>query len=107
MKTAAGPVRVSYHCDDLSHAIPPHVLDATPQMVKFPALKNKSMGTAYWRQKGRLNESDLLILRGFAQGVPTAQLARELECDRLELLKFRYKLQDLAYRFRDPDPETD
>jgi transposase-like protein len=49
----------------------------------------------------------LLILRGFAQGVSTAQLARELECDRLELLKFRHKLQDLAFRFRDPDPLED
>ena len=28
----------------------------------------------------------MLILRGFAQGVPTAQLARELGCDRKELL---------------------
>ncbi len=26
----------------------------------------------------------VLIVRGFAQGVPTAQLARELECDRSE-----------------------
>lgn len=49
----------------------------------------------------------LLILRGFAQGVPTAQLARELGCDRLELLRFRHKLQDLAYHFRDPDPLGD
>lgn len=38
----------------------------------------------------------VLILRGFAQGVPTAQLARELECDRSELLKWRHRLQDLA-----------
>jgi transposase-like protein len=40
----------------------------------------------------------VLILRGFAQGVSTAQLARELECDRSELLKWRHRLQDLAFR---------
>ena len=49
----------------------------------------------------------LLILRGFAQGASTARLARELECDRLELLRFRHKLQDPAYRFRDLDPLED
>lgn len=49
----------------------------------------------------------LLILRGFAQGTSTARLARELACDRLELLRFRHKLQGLAYRFRDLDPLED
>src|SRR5262245_57496581 len=49
----------------------------------------------------------LLILRGFAQGATTARLARELECDRLELLRSRHKLQDLAYRLRDLDPLED
>jgi transposase-like protein len=43
----------------------------------------------------------VLILRGFAQGVPTAQLARELECDRAELLKWRHRLQDMAFRAAD------
>jgi transposase-like protein len=43
----------------------------------------------------------VLILRGFAQGVPTAQLARELACDRSELLVLRHRLQDAAWRFRD------
>jgi transposase-like protein len=49
----------------------------------------------------------LLILRGFARGEATARLARELECDRLELLRSRHKLQDLAYRLRDLDPLED
>ncbi len=49
----------------------------------------------------------VLILRGFSQGVSTARLARELGCDRLELLRFRHKLQDLASRFRDLDPLAD
>ncbi|MGH3513512.1 MAG: transposase [Pseudonocardiaceae bacterium] len=38
----------------------------------------------------------LLILRGLAQGVPTAQLARELGCDRAHLLALRHRLQDAA-----------
>lgn len=38
----------------------------------------------------------VLILRGIWQGTPTAQLARELGCDRKHLLEFRHKLQALA-----------
>ena len=49
----------------------------------------------------------VLILRGFAQGVPTAQLARELECDRSELLKLRHRLQDAASLGRDRTPLGD
>jgi len=49
----------------------------------------------------------VLILRGFAQGVPTAQLARELECDRSELLKWRHGLQDLAFGAAEPAALSD
>jgi transposase-like protein len=55
----------------------------------------------------------MLILRGFAQGVPTAQLARELGCDRKELLRLRHRLQHNAWRYRvqarldDPVAEAD
>lgn len=49
----------------------------------------------------------VLILRGIAQGAPTAQLARELECDRSELLNLRHRLQDLAFRDRDRMPLED
>ena len=38
----------------------------------------------------------VLILRGIAQGIPTARLARELGCDRKHLLELRHKLQGLA-----------
>jgi transposase-like protein len=48
-----------------------------------------------------------LIVRGVAQGVPTAQLARELGCDRSELLNLRHRLQDAAYRNRDRMPRDD
>jgi transposase-like protein len=49
----------------------------------------------------------VLVVRGFAQGVPTAQLARELECDRSELLTLRHRLQELAFRNRDRIPLDD
>jgi hypothetical protein len=42
----------------------------------------------------------ILIIRGFAQGVPTAQLARELGRDRSELLNLRHRLQDLGFKNR-------
>lgn len=38
----------------------------------------------------------VLILRGIWQAAPTARLARELGCDRKQLLKLRHKLQGLA-----------
>jgi transposase-like protein len=38
----------------------------------------------------------ILILRGFAQGVSTARLARELGCSRMKLLAFRHALQGNA-----------
>jgi transposase-like protein len=44
----------------------------------------------------------VLIIRGFAQGVHAAQLARELGCDRSELLNLRHRLQDIAFRDRMP-----
>jgi transposase-like protein len=49
----------------------------------------------------------VLIVRGFAQGVPTAQLARELDCDRSELLGFRHRLQGAAWRGLDRTPLGD
>ena len=67
---------------------------------------NAFTGTALHGSKHRPREL-VLILRGFAQGVPTAQLARELECDRAELLRLRHRLQDLAFRNRDIMPLDD
>lgn len=49
----------------------------------------------------------VLILRGIAQGVPTAQLARELGCDRMHLLGLRHRLQDQARRWADRNPLGD
>jgi transposase-like protein len=49
----------------------------------------------------------VLILRGIAQGVPTAQLARELGCDRMHLLDLRHRLQDHARLGLDRNPLGD
>jgi len=39
----------------------------------------------------------VLIVRGIAQGTPTAKLARELGCSRRHLLDLRHRLQHLAW----------
>jgi transposase-like protein len=49
----------------------------------------------------------LLILRGVAQGTPTAQMARELGCDRKELLILRHRLQERARIGLDRNPLDD
>jgi len=49
----------------------------------------------------------ILILRGIAQGAPTARLARELGCDRMKLLALRHRLQANARSGADPEPLPD
>ena len=49
----------------------------------------------------------LMILRGVAQGTPTAQMARELGCDRKELLSLRHRLQERARIGLDRNPLDD
>ncbi len=49
----------------------------------------------------------LWILHGIAQGTSTAQLARELGCQRPKLLDWRHRLQELAQAALDPDPLPD
>ena len=67
---------------------------------------NAFTGTALHGTRRRPSEL-VLILRGIAQGVPTAQLARELGCDRSELLALRHRLQGLAYADRPRLPLED
>ena len=67
---------------------------------------NAFTGTALHGLRRRPRELVLLV-RGIAQGVPTAQLARELDCDRSELLELRHRLQDAAFRNRDRMPLDD
>jgi transposase-like protein len=51
------------------------------------ALQHSHRSAAQW----------VLILRGIAQGTPTARLARELGCSRRHLLELRHRLQHLAW----------
>ena len=67
---------------------------------------NAWAGTALQGMQRRPAEV-LLILRGFAQGVSTARLARELGCDRTKLLALRHKLQGHALLGMDRNPLGD
>ena len=67
---------------------------------------NAFTGTALRGTKRRPVEL-VLIVRGSARGVPTAQLARELGCDRSELLGSRHHLQGAAWRGLDRAPLAD
>jgi transposase-like protein len=49
----------------------------------------------------------ILFVRGIAQGVSTAQLARELDRDRSQLLELRHRLQESAYGARPREPLDD
>ena len=49
----------------------------------------------------------LMILHGIAKGTPTAQMARELGCDRRWLLVLRHRLQGFALRWLDRNPLGD
>ncbi len=56
---------------------------------------NLFTGTA-WQGAHRTPAEILLVLRGFAQGVPTAKLARELGASRRHLLELRHEVQARA-----------
>jgi transposase-like protein len=67
---------------------------------------NAFTGTAL-QQTHRPPSQLMLILRGIAQGVPTARLARELGCDRKELLALRHRLQERGRIGLDRNPLDD
>jgi len=93
-------------CDDLGvhrrHRVP--ILDLRCKACR--RVFNAFTGTALHGTKRRPVEL-VLIVRGFSQGVPTAQLARELDCDRSELLGVRHRLQGAAWRGLDRTPLGD
>ena len=60
-----------------------------------------------WQGTHRSPAALLLILRGFAQGVPTAALARELGASRRHLLDRRHAAQARAAAAGDPTPLPD
>jgi transposase-like protein len=63
---------------------------------------NAFTGTPLQKTRRRCAEL-VLILRGICQGVPTARLARELNCDRKCLLNLRHDLQAAAQRLAEAD----
>src|SRR5207249_4335447 len=71
---------------------------------------NAWTGTAFQGTQ-RTPAALVVIVRGIAQGTPTAQLARELGCSRRHLLDLRHRLQPLAWvrlpRRRLPDDQAE
>jgi transposase-like protein len=97
------------HCSDGDH-LRVHRRDRAPilayRCTACRRICTAFTGTAPQGTKRRPIEL-VLILRGIAQGVPTAQLARELGCSRPELLEFRHRLQELAFAGLDRTPLPD
>jgi hypothetical protein len=60
-----------------------------------------------WQGTHRTPAEVLLILRGFALGVPTARLARELKASRPHLLELRHEVQARAAAACDRKPLPD
>ena len=97
------------HCGD-SDPLKVHRRDRAPILV-YRCGACRRVCTAFTKtalQGTKRRPIDLvLILRGIAQGVSTAQLARELGCSRPELLGFRHRLQELAFANLDRTPLPD
>jgi transposase-like protein len=97
------------HCEALD-GLKVHRRDRAPILVYRCAgcrrIFNAFTKTALHGTKRRPVEL-VLILRGIAQGVSTAQLARELGCSRPELLEFRHRLQELSFEHLDRTPLAD
>ena len=67
---------------------------------------NLFTGTA-WQGTHRTPAAILLILRGFAKGTTTAELARELKASRRHLLELRHEVQARALAAADRSPLPD
>ncbi len=97
------------HCGDRDH-LKVHRRDRVP-ILAYRCGACRHIGTAFTRtslQGTKRRPIELvLILRGIAQGVSTAQLARELGCSRPELLEFRHRLQELAFANLERTPLPD
>jgi transposase-like protein len=86
------------HCGDRDR-LKVHRRDRAP-ILAYRCTACRRIGTGFTKtalQGTKRRPIELvLILRGIAQGVSTAQLARELGCSRPELLEFRHRLQELG-----------
>jgi transposase-like protein len=88
----------------------PHMSDRAP-VVDYRcrtcgAVFNLFTGTV-WAGTHYSCSKIVLILRGFAQGIPTLQLSDELECDYGTLLNYRHKIQAAALQGQDMSPLPD
>jgi hypothetical protein len=97
------------HCSDRDH-LRVHRRDRAP-ILAYRCTACRRISTAFTMtvlQGTKRRPVELvLILRGIAHGVSTAQLARELGCSRPELLEFRHRLQELGYAGLDRTPLAD
>lgn len=97
------------HCGDRDH-LKVHRRDRAP-ILAYRCTACRRISTAFTKtvlQGTKRRPIELvLILRGIAQGVSTAQLARELGCSRPELLGFRHRLQELGFEALDRTPLAD
>jgi transposase-like protein len=97
------------HCGDGDH-LKVHRRDRVP-ILAYRCTACRRISTAFTRtvlQGTKRRPIELvLILRGIAHGVSTAQLARELGCSRPELLGFRHRLQGLGFEGLDRTPLAD
>jgi transposase-like protein len=97
------------HCGDRDH-LKVHRRDRAP-ILAYRCTACRRISTAFTKsvlQGTKRRPIELvLILRGIAQGVSTAQLARELGCSRPELLEFRHRLQELVFEGLDRAPLAD
>ena len=90
-------------CCPRGHFLPasqrPHMCDRAPvvdyRCRECGAVFNLFTGT-FWSGTPYYCTKIVLILRGFAQGIPTLQLADELECDYGTLLQYRHQMQEAA-----------
>jgi hypothetical protein len=101
-------------CCPCGHPLPasqcPHMRDRAPVLDyccrDCGAVFNLFTGTL-WAGTHYSCAQIVLILRGFAQGIPTLQLAAELACDYGTLLDYRHEMQAAALFRRDVSPLTD
>jgi transposase-like protein len=88
----------------------PHMRDGAPvfdyRCRKCGAVFNIFTGT-YWSGTHYSCAEIVLIIRGFAQGTPTLQLADELRCDYGTLLEYRHLMQKEGLLGRDASPLPD
>jgi transposase-like protein len=101
-------------CCPRGHFLPalqrPHMCDRAPvvdyRCRECGAVFNLFTGT-FWTGTHYSCTKIVLILRGFAQGIPTLQLADELECDYGTLLQYRHQMQEAALLGLDRSPLED